>query len=246
MAGGGRFAAAVHAGRFGAGGAGWAPGFPGVREAFAESARRAERLGLDAIELHAAHGYLLHEFLSPLSNQRTDAYGGSLENRMRFPLEVFDAVRGAFPAGKPVGVRISGSDWVEGGWDVEQSVALTQELQRRGSAYIHVSSGGLSPEQKIRLGPSYQVPLAEKIKAVTGLTTITVGADYGAGAGGGDPGGESGGHDRACPRTMLYDPRWPWHAAAKLGAQVDAPPQYWRSQPHGLKDLFKGPERELI
>jgi len=213
-------------------------GLTRVREAFAAAARRADRLGVDAIELHSAHGYLLHEFLSPLSNHRKDNYGGSLDNRMRFPLEVFEAVRAAFSSNKPVGVRISGSDWVEGGWEVEQSVAFTKELQRRGSAYIHVSSGGLSPEQQIRVGPNYQVPLAEKIKAVTGLTTITVGlitepeqAEEILSTGKADM--------IALARAMLYDPRWPWHAAAKLGAQVDAPPQYWRSQPHGYKDLFK-------
>jgi len=213
-----------------------------IRDTFAMAARRADRLGLEAIELHAAHGYLLHQFLSPLSNHRKDNYGGSLENRMRFPLEVFESVRAAFPSHKPVGVRISGSDWVEGGWDVEQSVALTQELQRRGSAYIHVSSAGLSPEQKIPVGPSYQVPLAERIKAATGLTTITVGlitepeqAEEIVASGKADM--------IAVARAMLYDPRWPWHAAAKLGAQVDAPPQYWRSQPHGVKHLFKLPEK---
>lgn len=213
-------------------------GLARVREAFAAAARRAARLGLDAIELHSAHGYLLHEFLSPLSNQRTDEYGGSLENRMRFPLEIFEAIRAAFPADKPVGVRISGTDWVEGGWDVEQSIRYTQELQRRGSAYIHVSSGGLSPAQKIPAGPNYQVPMAEKIKAATGLTTITVGlitepeqAEQLVAEGKADM--------IALARAMLYDPHWPWHAAAKLGAQVTVPPQYLRSQPHGHKDLFK-------
>ncbi|MEP6671310.1 MAG: NADH:flavin oxidoreductase/NADH oxidase [Chthoniobacter sp.] len=207
-----------------------------VREAFVAAAVRADRLGLDAIEIHSAHGYLLHEFLSPLSNQRDDEYGGSLENRMRFPLEVFEAVRAAFPAHKPVGVRISGSDWVEGGWELEQSVRFTHELQRRGSAYIHVSSGGLSPAQQIPTGPNYQVPLAERIKAATALTTITVGlitepeqAEEIVASGKADL--------VALARAMLYDPRWPWHAAAKLGGQVDAPPQYWRSQPHGYKHL---------
>jgi 2,4-dienoyl-CoA reductase-like NADH-dependent reductase (Old Yellow Enzyme family) len=215
-----------------------ADGIRRVREAFAVAARRADRLGLDAIEIHCAHGYLLHSFLSPLSNHRTDNYGGSLENRMRLPLEVFEAVRAAFPSHKPVGVRISGADWVEGGWDVEQSVVFTKALQRRGSAYIHVSSGGLSPEQKIPLGPGYQTPLAEKIKAETGLTTIAVGlitephqAEEILASGKADM--------IALARAMLYDPRWPWHAAAEFGAQVDAPPQYLRSQPHGLKHLFK-------
>ena len=212
-------------------------GLQRVRDAFAAAARRADRLALDAIEIHSAHGYLLHSFLSPLSNHRTDNYGGSLENRMRFPLEVFDAVRAAFPSHKPVGVRISASDWVEGGWDVEQSVVFTRELQRRGSAYIHVSSGGLSPEQKIPVGPGYQAPLAQKIKAETGLTTIAVGlitephqAEEILASGKADL--------IALARAMLYDPRWPWHAAAELGEKVDAPPQYLRSQPHGVKNLF--------
>jgi 2,4-dienoyl-CoA reductase-like NADH-dependent reductase (Old Yellow Enzyme family) len=211
-----------------------------VREAFATAARRAERLGLDAIEIHCAHGYLLHSFLSPLSNHRSDQYGGSLENRMRFPLEIFETVRGAFPSYKPVGVRISATDWVEGGWEVEQSVVFTRELQRRGSAYIHVSSGGLSPDQKIPVTPGYQTPLSEKIKTETGLTTIAVGLIT-------EPRQAeeiltSGKADAiALARAMLYDPRWPWHAAAELGATVDAPPQYHRSQPHGLKHLFTPP-----
>jgi 2,4-dienoyl-CoA reductase-like NADH-dependent reductase (Old Yellow Enzyme family) len=222
-----------------------AQGLARIREAFVAAARRAERLGFDGIELHAAHGYLLHQFLSPLSNHRTDEYGGSLENRMRFPLEVFEEVRAAFPSHKPVGVRISGTDWMEegntgdnAGWEVEQSIRFTQELQRRGSAYIHVSSGGLSPDQKIPLGPNYQVPLAAKIKAATGLLTIAVGLITEA-----EQAEEivaSGQADAvALARAMLYDPRWPWHAAAKLGAQVTAPPQYLRSQPHGHKHLFR-------
>jgi len=213
-------------------------GMARVRDAFVASAVRADRLGLDALEIHSAHGYLLHEFLSPLSNFRTDEYGGPLESRLRFPLEIFEAVRAAFPSHKPVGVRISGSDWVEGGWDVEQSICFAQELQRRGSAYIHVSSGGLSPAQHIAAEPNYQVPMAERIKAATALTTITVGLITEP-----EQAEEIVAHGQAdlvaLARGMLYDPRWPWHAAAKLGGQVDAPPQYWRSQPHGHKHLFK-------
>ncbi|MBW8733017.1 MAG: NADH:flavin oxidoreductase/NADH oxidase [Asticcacaulis sp.] len=207
-----------------------------VRDAFAAAARRADRLGIDAIEVHAAHGYLLHEFLSPLSNHRSDGYGGSLENRMRFPLEVFDAVRAAFPASKPVGVRVSATDWVEGAWDIEQTVAFVEALKARGVDWIDASSGGNSPHQKITVGPGYQVPFAERIKA-TGVTTFAVGlitepkaAEAIVAEGKADC--------VALARAMLYDPRWPWHAAAELGAQVDAPPQYWRSQPHGLKHLF--------
>jgi 2,4-dienoyl-CoA reductase-like NADH-dependent reductase (Old Yellow Enzyme family) len=199
-------------------------GLARIRNAFADTARRAARLGLDAIEVHAAHGYLLHQFLTPLANTRTDAYGGSLENRMRFPLEVFDAVRNAFPADKPVGVRISASDWVDGGWDVEQSVAFTQALKARGAGYIHVSSGGASPLQQIPAVPGYQLEFAERIRKEVGLPTIIASgqADF-----------------VALARGMLYDPRWPWHAAAKLGAQVDAAPQYLRCQPRELKTLFR-------
>jgi 2,4-dienoyl-CoA reductase-like NADH-dependent reductase (Old Yellow Enzyme family) len=210
-----------------------------VREQFAAAAARAARLGIDGIELHLAHGYLLHQFLSPLANQRTDAYGGSLENRMRFPLEVFDAVRAAFPADKPVWARISATDWVPGGWDVPDSIALTQALKARGCDAIHVSTGGVSPLQKIPLGPGYQVPFAERIRAETGLTTIAVGlitepeqAEAIVASGQADA--------VALARAMLYDPRWPWHAAAKLGAHVHAPRQYWRSQPREYKDLFSG------
>ena len=209
-----------------------------IRDDFVTAACRAQRLGVDVIELHAAHGYLLHQFLSPLSNARDDRYGGTLENRMRFPLEVFDAVRAAVPPDTPVGIRISATDWVEGGWDVEQSVVFARELQRRGCAFIDVSSGGLSPQQQIPVEPGYQVPFAERIRRETGLPTIAVGlitepeqAEAIVSSGHADM--------AALARGMLYDPRWPWHAAARLGAQVDAPKQYLRSQPHAFKNLFK-------
>ena len=150
-------------------------GLQRIRNDFVSAAQRAHRLGMDVIELHAAHGYLLHQFLSPLSNTRDDQYGGSLENRMRFPLEVFEAIRAAVPDDKPVGMRISATDWVDGGWDIEQSVVFAKELQRRGCAFIDVSSGGLSPLQQIPLEPGYQVPFAERIRRETGLPTIAVG-----------------------------------------------------------------------
>jgi 2,4-dienoyl-CoA reductase-like NADH-dependent reductase (Old Yellow Enzyme family) len=208
-----------------------------VRDAFVDSARRALRLGFDAIELHAAHGYLLHQFLSPLSNQRDDQYGGSLENRMRFPLEVFQAVRAAVSPEMVVGMRISASDWVEGGWDLEQSLVLTQELERLGCQFIHVSSGGLSPHQKIPVGPGYQIEFAARIKANTPMPTIGVGLITEAKQA--ETIVQTGQADMvALARAMLYDPRWPWHAAAELGATVSAPPQYWRSQPHEYKHLF--------
>ncbi|MDN7209081.1 oxidoreductase, partial [Klebsiella pneumoniae] len=125
---------------------------------------RAQRLGFELIELHAAHGYLLHQFLSPLSNQRRDEYGGSLENRMRYPLEVFKAIREAVGNTMAVGVRLSATDWVEGGWDCEQSIKFSQQLETLGSDYIHVSSGGLSPQQAIAVGPGYQLPFARDIR----------------------------------------------------------------------------------
>jgi 2,4-dienoyl-CoA reductase-like NADH-dependent reductase (Old Yellow Enzyme family) len=214
-----------------------AAGLARVRDAFVATAQRAERLGLDALELHSAHGYLLHQFLSPISNRRTDQYGGSLQNRMRYPLEVFDAIRAAFPEQKPVGVKVSATDWVEGGWDLAQTIEFAGELKKRGVDWIDVSSGGVSPKQKIPLGPGYQVPLAQAIKQATGLTTIAVGLITEAKQA--EEIVASGKADMiALARAMLYDPRWPWHAAAELGGQVEAPPQYWRSQPSTHKALF--------
>ncbi len=213
-------------------------GLAQVRDDFVATARRAARLGFDGIEIHAAHGYLLHQFLSPLSNQRNDEYGGSLENRMRFPLEVFDAVRDIFPAGKPVWARVSATDWVAGGWGLEGTLAFSQALKARGCAAVHVSTGGLSTAQAIPLAPGYQVDFAQRVKAEVGLPTIAVGliteaeqAEAIVASGQADA--------VALARAMLYDPRWPWHAAAKLGAKVTAPPQYWRSQPREFKDLFE-------
>jgi 2,4-dienoyl-CoA reductase-like NADH-dependent reductase (Old Yellow Enzyme family) len=209
-----------------------------IRDSFASAAVRAARLGIDLIQLHAAHGYLMHEFLSPLSNQREDEYGGSLENRMRFPLEIFDAVRNAFPPEKIVSVRVSGMDWVEGGWDIEQTVAFAGKLEERGCDAIHISSGGLHPAQKVPVGPSYQVPLARAVKAAVRMPVVAVGLITGfeqaeaiVGTGDADM--------IALARTILYDPRWPWHAAAELGGHVRVPNQYLRSQPHQFKDLFE-------
>lgn len=214
-----------------------AAGLTRIREAFVDSAKRAARLGIDAIEVHGAHGYLLHQFLSPIANKRTDEYGGSLENRMRFPLEVFDAVRAAFPHDKPVGMRVSSTDWVEGGWDLAQTIALAKALKARGVDWIDASSGGVSPLQKIPLGPGYQVQFAEAIKRETGLPTIAVGLITEAGQA--EQIVASGKADMvALARGMLYDPRWAWHAAAELGGEVEAPPQYWRSQPQAQKALF--------
>ncbi|WP_206151397.1 NADH:flavin oxidoreductase/NADH oxidase [Starkeya sp. ORNL1] len=213
-------------------------GLARVRDAFAAAATRAARLGLDAVQIHGAHGYLLHEFLSPLSNQREDEYGGSLENRMRFPLEVFEAVRGAFPSGKPVTIRVSGMDWVEGGWDIEQTIAFAERLQALGCDAIHVSSGGLSPAQQIPVAPGYQVPLARAVKTVVRVPVIAVGmissyehAEAIVATGDADL--------IALARAILYDPRWPWHAAAELGGKVRAPSQYLRSEPRRARGLFE-------
>lgn len=165
-------------------------------------------------------------------------YGGSLQNRMRLLLEIFNEVRAVFPPHKALGVRISASDWVDGGWDEQQSVMLAKALKELGCDYIHVSSGGISPLQKIPVGPNYQVPFAETIKRESGLPTIAVGlitepeqAEAIVATGQADM--------IALARGILYNPRWPWHAAAKLGEKVSAPPQYWRSEPHVLKGLFK-------
>ncbi len=215
-----------------------AAGLIRVRDDFAMAARRAVRAGFRGIELHMAHGYLLHQFLSPLSNQRQDAYGGTLENRMRFPLEVFDAVKAAIPADIPLWIRVSATDWVPGGWDLDSTLALCAALKGRGCAAIHVTTGGVSPKQQIPIGPGYQVPFAARIKAEIGLPTIAVGLIT-------EPHQaekilQDGDADAvALARSMLYDPRWPWHAAAALGAQVSAPRQYWRSQPREYASLFK-------
>ncbi|MES2068865.1 MAG: NADH:flavin oxidoreductase/NADH oxidase [Pseudomonadota bacterium] len=212
-------------------------GLARVRNAFVETAKRAHRLGIDVLEIHAAHGYLLHEFLSPLSNLRTDEYGGSLENRMRFPLEVFDAVRAALPAEKTVGVRVSATDWVAGGWDIEQSTLFAKTLQQHGCSFIDVSSGGVSPLQQIPLGPGYQVQFAERIRRDAGMPTIAVGMITEAAQA--EAIIASGQADMvALARGILYNPHWPWHAAAELGGAVDAPQQYWRSQPREHKALF--------
>lgn len=214
-----------------------AAGLARVRDAFVASARRALRLGFDAIELHAAHGYLMHQFLSPLANRRDDAYGGSLENRMRFPLEVFQALRDVVPTSVALGVRVSATDWVEGGWDLEQTTAFAEALKARGCDFIDVSSGGVSPRQKIPVAPNYQVPFAAEIKRRVGMPTIAVGLITEAAQA--EEIVVSGQADMvALARGMLYDPRWPWHAAAQLGGQVDAPRQYWRSQPREHKALF--------
>jgi len=210
-----------------------------LRDAFAAAAHRAARLDFDALEVHMAHGYLLHEFLSPVANRRRDEYGGDLAGRMRFPLEVFEAVRAAFPADRPVGVRVSATDWLDGeaSWTPAQTLELARQLQSRGCDWLDVSSGGISPRQKIALVPGYQVPFAQALREATGMPTIAVGlitapqqAEEVVASGKADM--------VALARAMLYDPRWPWHAAAALGGTVHGPRQYWRALPAAAGRIF--------
>ena len=201
-----------------------------VRDAFVAATRRAEAAGFQFIELHAAHGYLLHTFLSPLANERTDAYGGSRENRMRFVLEVVAAVRAAWPAHLPLGVRISASDFVPGGWSVDDSVVLSQALRTAGVDIVTASGGGVSTQQQITLGPGYQVPFAAQIRHEAAMPTIAVGliteaaqAEAILAAGQADL--------VALARELLRSPYWPLHAAAALGMDLAWPDQYARAKP---------------
>ncbi len=206
-----------------------------VKADFVASAQRAKRIGIDAIELHAAHGYLLHQFLSPIANQRDDHYGGSLENRMRFPLEVFVAVRQVFDG--PVGLRVSATDWVEGAWDLAQTEAFALQLKALGCDFVHISTAGVSPLQKIPVGPAFQVPFAREVRKASGLTTTAVGlitepqqAEDILQAGDADL--------IALARALLYRPRWPWEAAAALKGTVTASAPYWRCLPREVQAIF--------
>ena len=204
-------------------------GMARIKKAFADAAIRADRIGFDLVELHAAHGYLLHQFLSPLSNQRTDEYGGSLENRMRFPLEVFDAVKAVWPKTKALGVRISATDWVaSSSWDITEATTFTAALTALGCDFIDVSSAGNAAEQKIKVGPGYQTGFAAEIRTKTGIATMAVGqitdplqAETILATGQADM--------IAIARAMLNNPRWVWHAAEALNQEAAYAPQYMRS-----------------
>jgi 2,4-dienoyl-CoA reductase-like NADH-dependent reductase (Old Yellow Enzyme family) len=205
-------------------------GMSAVRDAFVAAARCAARIGLDFVEVHSTHGYLLSEFLSPLANRRDDEYGGSLENRMRFPLEVIRAVREAWPQAKPMGAKISGTDFAEGGWTPDEAVVYARELARAGCDYATVSGGGVVLDGKVPVAPGYQVPYAERVRRETGITTGAVGliseptqAEEIVASGKAD--------FVSLARAMLFDPRWPWHAALALGADIKYPPQYERCSP---------------
>jgi 2,4-dienoyl-CoA reductase-like NADH-dependent reductase (Old Yellow Enzyme family) len=205
-------------------------GIDAVVEAFDKAARRAFAAGFDFVEIHSAHGYLLNEFLSPLSNHRTDAYGGSFENRTRLLLRVVDAVRAAWPEHLPLFVRISATDWMEGGWSVDDSVALSGILRAHGVDLIDVSSGGLVPNAKITVGPAFQTPFAARIRTEGAIPTAAVGMIT-------DPHQADGiiAEGKAdlvfLAREMLRDPYWPLHAAATLGEPASWPAQYLRAAP---------------
>jgi 2,4-dienoyl-CoA reductase-like NADH-dependent reductase (Old Yellow Enzyme family) len=203
--------------------------------AFVKTTERAARLGLDLLELHCAHGYLLHEFLSPIANRRDDAFGGSIADRMRFPLRVAAAMREAWPAEKPLGARITGTDWLAGGLTVEDAVAFAKALKEIGCDYVCVSSGGIVPHAPIPVGPGYQLDLAARVRRGAGVPTRAVGlvaephqAEAVIASGQADM--------VAMARAFLDDPRWPWHAAEALGASAAYPPQYMRSR----RDLWPG------
>lgn len=204
------------------------PEISSIGEAFVAAAGRALEAGFQVVELHFAHGYLMHEFLSPLSNQRTDQYGGSFENRIRFPLETAKAVRTVWPEHLPLFVRISASDWVEGGWDIDESVELSRRLCGLGVDLIDCSSGGLSPQQKIKVVPGYQVPFAERIRRDAGIRTGAVGLITTAQQA--EEIVSSGNADLVLlAREFLRDPYFPLHAAKQLGDAVQPPIQYQRA-----------------
>lgn len=203
-------------------------GLARIKDAFVAAAKRAVRLGIDAIELHAAHGYLLHQFLSPISNQRSDHYGGSLENRMRFPLELFSAVKAVVPADMPVLVRVSASDWVDGGWHVDGTIAFAKALEAAGCAAMHVSSGGNSLAQKLEIGYGYQTDLAKQIRDAVDMPVMAVGmiteplqAETIIRTGQADM--------VALAREFLRDPHWTWRAAKALRSTSSVPNQYARA-----------------
>ena len=212
-------------------------GLAAVKAEFVAAAKRAACIGFDLVELHGAHGYLLHQFLSPLSNRRHDEYGGKLENRMRFPLEVFAAVRAAWPEDKPLGIRISATDWIDGGWTKEEAVVFAGALKSMGCDFIDVSSGGLDLRQKIPFGPGYQVPFSALIRAETGIKTWTVGmitkarqAEEIIAGGKADI--------VALARGMMFDPRWAWHAAEELGVDTEYSRMYTRCLPEKWPQVF--------
>jgi 2,4-dienoyl-CoA reductase-like NADH-dependent reductase (Old Yellow Enzyme family) len=201
-----------------------------VKKQFVDAAVRAARIGFDLAQLHVGHGYLLHEFLSPLSNQRNDEYGGSTQNRMRFPLEVFAAVRAVWPDDRPCGLRVSATDWVPGGWTPEETVVFARELKSLGCDFIDITSGQLDARQQIPFAPGFNVPFAQMVRDEAQIPVMAVGMINDAHQ------AESiiaeGKADMiAIARGMMDDPRWAWHAARTLGAQTEYAPNYQRCHP---------------
>jgi 2,4-dienoyl-CoA reductase-like NADH-dependent reductase (Old Yellow Enzyme family) len=211
-------------------------GLARVKGEFVTAAQRAVRLGLHEIELHMAHGYLMQQFLSPLSNHRNDEYGGDLNGRMRFPLEVFAAVRAAIPGEMPLGARINATDWAEGGWTIEDAVAFARALKEAGCDFVCVSSSGTTPAQKIDVKPLYQVPFARRIRKETGIMTRAVGMIF-TPQQAEDIVADGAADMVALARAELDDPRWAWHAAKALGADAAYPIQYRRAK----FDVWPGP-----
>jgi 2,4-dienoyl-CoA reductase-like NADH-dependent reductase (Old Yellow Enzyme family) len=206
-------------------------GIAAIINSFALAARRALKAGFDVVEIHAAHGYLLHQFLSPLANQRTDAYGGSFQNRIRLALQVVDAVRAEWPVHLPLFVRISATDWVAGGWSIDESVQLARLLRDHGVDLVDVSSGGQVPNAQIPIGPGFQVEFASRIRREAAIPTAAVGMITGPAQA--DAIVAQGNADLVLlAREFLRDPYWPLHAAAALGESASWPDQYLRAAPH--------------
>jgi 2,4-dienoyl-CoA reductase-like NADH-dependent reductase (Old Yellow Enzyme family) len=201
-----------------------------VTTSFTDAAKRALRIGFDAIELHFAHGYLLHSFASPLANKRNDEYGGSFEGRMRFPLQVVRSVRAAVPRGVPLGARITGTDWVEGGLTGDDAVAIGKALKVAGLDYVDISSGNITPDSRWSNEPGFNVPFAERVRRESGLPVRVVGMIVNAKQAE-DIIAQGKADMVAMARAFLDDPHWAWHAAQTLGAEVPRPPQYARTAP---------------
>lgn len=212
--------------------------FGRVKDEFVQATRRADRIGFDLAELHGGHGYLLHQFLSPLSNLREDGYGGDIHGRMRYPLEVFEAVREVWPEQKPMGVRLSAIDWVEGGLTIEETIEVARALKARGCDYVDITTAGVDHRQKIEVGPGYQVPLAAKVRQAADIPVMAVGminqphqAEEIIASGKAD--------FVMLARGFMYNPRWAWHAAEELGVDIPYPAQYARAAPAKWPQAFE-------
>jgi len=205
-------------------------GLESVKQEFVDAALRSERIGMDVIELHGGHGYLLNQFFSPLSNLRSDEYGGSVENRIRFPIEVFEAIRQIWPNDKPLGLRVSAIDWVEGGSTIEDTIAFARALEEVNCDFIDITTGGVDHRQKILAGPGYQVDFASAVRKQVKMPVMAVGMITEARQA--EEIIEDGHADFVMlARGVMHNPRWAWHAAMELGAETEYPDQYIRCSP---------------